>query len=67
MCKWHLVASQLERSDNGDGVTRDLSKWSTFSHVHFLFEERGREETFDLCQTLHWHHFLPANITKTKL
>lgn len=52
VCDWHLVASQLERSDNGNTVTRDLPKWSTLSHIHFVSvflerrgEERRQEET----------------------
>lgn len=35
VCEGHLVASQLERSDNGKTVTRDLPKWSALFSVHF--------------------------------
>ncbi len=36
LCDWHLVASQLERSDNGNTVTRDLPKWSALFHFPFV-------------------------------
>ena len=55
MCDWHLVASLLESSDNGNGVMRDRPKWSVLFHKHFLSfclrrgEQRGEER--DCIQT----------------
>lgn len=40
VCEGHLVASQLERSDNGKAATRDLPKWC----AHFSFCFSGEDE-----------------------
>lgn len=51
VCDWHLVASQLERSDNGNTVTGDLPKWFALSFIYtfFVFVLRGEEMRQEDC------------------